>query len=125
MNQDSSSSSSNTLVTIRTKNQHVILRLHSSTIGAREALAIVEEVTRALVGATKGKRLVIDLSRTNALSSMGLGMCVDIRNRAVDHGLKPVLTGMNVQLSELFHMMRVDRLFTITASADELERLLL
>ncbi len=125
MTQDSSASSSQTLVTISTKNQHLVLRLHATTIGAREALVIVEEATRALEGAVKGKRLVIDLSRTSALSSMGLGMCVDIRNRAVDHGLKPVLTGMNVQLSELFHMMRVDRLFTIAASAGELERLLL
>jgi anti-anti-sigma factor len=122
---DSSASSSTALVTISSRNQHVVVRLHAGTIGAREALAIVEEAARGLEGAPKGKRFVIDLSRTNALSSMGLGLCVDLRNRAVDAGLKPVLTGMNVQLAELFHMMRVDRLFTIAQSAGELERMLL
>ncbi len=125
MNPDSPASSTTTLVTISTKNQHVIVRLHAPAIGAREALAIVEEAARSLESAVKGKRFIIDLSRTDALSSMGLGLCVDLRNRAVDAGLKPVLTGMNVQLAELFHLMRVDRLFTIAQSTVELERMML
>ncbi|MSR29312.1 MAG: anti-sigma factor antagonist [Phycisphaerales bacterium] len=125
MTPDTSDTSSTSLVTISPKNQHLIVRLHALSIGAREALAIVEEASRALEGATKGKRFVIDLSRTNSLSSMGLGLCVDLRNRAVDAGLKPAIAGMNVQLAELFHMMRVDRLFTIVSSAGELERILL
>lgn len=125
MNPDSSTSSASTMVTISTRNQHVLVRLHATTIGGQEALAIVTEVAKALEGATRGKKFVIDLSRTNALSSMGLGLCVDLRNRANDAGLRPVLTGMNVQLAELFHMMRVDRLFTIATSGGELERMLL
>lgn len=125
MNPDTPISSPNTMVTISTRNQHVIVRLHAATIGAKEAVSIVTEVAKALDGATRGKKFVIDLSRTNSLSSMGLGLCVDLRNRANDAGLRPILTGMNVQLAELFHMMRVDRLFSIVSSGGELERMLL
>ncbi len=114
-----------TFVTISAKNKHMIARLDAVSIGPREAALIATEVSRMLIGATKGKCLVIDLSRTNSLSSMGLGLCVDLRNRAVDAGLRPVLAGMNIQLTDLVRMMRVDRLFTITSSSNDLERLLL
>jgi len=120
-----SGSSATTFVTISAKNKHILARFDVATIGPREAAAIALEISRALEGATKGKCLVIDLSRTMSLSSMGLGLCVDIRNRAVDAGLRPVLAGMNVQLTDLVRMMRVDRLFTITSSTVDLERLLL
>ena len=114
-----------TFVTISAKNKHMIARLDAVSIGPREAALIATEVSRMLTSATKGKCLVIDLSRTNSLSSMGLGLCVDLRNRAVDAGLRPVLAGMNIQLTDLVRMMRVDRLFTITSSSNDLERLLL
>ena len=114
-----------TFVTISAKNKHMIARLDAVSIGPREAALIATEVSRMLTSTTKGKCLVIDLSRTNSLSSMGLGLCVDLRNRAVDAGLRPVLAGMNIQLTDLVRMMRVDRLFTITSSSHDLERLLL
>ena len=114
-----------TFVTISAKNKHMIARLDAVSIGPREAALIATEVSRMLTSFTKGKCLVIDLSRTNSLSSMGLGLCVDLRNRAVDAGLRPVLAGMNIQLTDLVRMMRVDRLFTITSSSNDLERLLL
>ena len=114
-----------TLVTVSVKNKHMIARLDAVSIGPREAALIATEVSRMLTSSTKGKCLVIDLSRTNSLSSMGLGLCVDLRNRAVDAGLRPVLAGMNIQLTDLVRMMRVDRLFTITSSSHDLERLLL
>ncbi len=114
-----------TFVTVSMKNKHMIARLDAVSIGPREAALIATEVSRMLTSTTKGKCLVIDLSRTNSLSSMGLGLCVDLRNRAVDAGLRPVLAGMNIQLTDLIRMMRVDRLFTITSSSHDLERLLL
>ncbi len=114
-----------TFVTVSMKNKHMIARLDAVSIGPREAALIATEVSRMLTSTTKGKCLVIDLSRTNSLSSMGLGLCVDLRNRAVDAGLRPVLAGMNIQLTDLVRMMRVDRLFTITSSSNDLERLLL
>ncbi len=124
MTQGTTGSSAAKFVTISAKNKHTIVRLDAVAIGPREAAIVTGEVSQAILTATKGKCLVIDLSRTVSLSSMGLGLCVDIRNRAVDAGLRPIIAGMNIQLADLFRMMRVDRLFTITSSAIELERLL-
>ena len=125
MTPGSHGTSTATFVTVSMKNKHMIARLDAVSIGPREAALIATEVSRMLISSTKGKCLVIDLSRTNSLSSMGLGLCVDLRNRAVDAGLRPVLAGMNIQLTDLVRMMRVDRLFTITSSSHDLERLLL
>ncbi len=125
MTPSTSGTSTSTWTNVRVKNKHTIVRFEAPSIGPREAAVMATEVSRAITDATKGKCLVIDLSRTNSLSSMGLGLCVDIRNRAVDAGLRPILTGMNVQLAELFRMMRVERLFTVASSAAELERYLL
>ncbi|NDG62921.1 MAG: anti-sigma factor antagonist [Planctomycetes bacterium] len=125
MTPGSHGTSTATFVTVSMKNKHMIARLDAVSIGPREAALIATEVSRMLTSSTKGKCLVIDLSRTNSLSSMGLGLCVDLRNRAVDAGLRPVLAGMNIQLTDLVRMMRVDRLFTITSSSHDLERLLL
>lgn len=125
MTQGIPESSPKSFVTVSIKNKHTIARFDAVSIGPREATAVAATVANALSSATKGKCFVIDLSRTNSLSSMGLGLCVDLRNRAVDAGLRPVLTGMNVHLADLFQMMRVDRLFSIVTSTTELERLLL
>jgi hypothetical protein len=54
------------------------------------------------------------------LSSMGLGMCVDLRNRAAAAKLKPHMTGMSRSLLDLFRMMRVDRLYTVVHGREEL-----
>jgi len=110
---------------IRQRNSHAIIRFDSNTIGAREAAIIAEEAYKAIDAAPRGKCMVIDLSRCQSLSSMGLGLCVTLANRASETGLRPVVAGMNVQLAELFRLMRIDRMFTTATSTADLERLLL
>lgn len=112
------------IVSIADRKGHLILTVTASGIGPRESAEIVAAAVDALgKGDRRGRCFVIDLSRVAALTSMGLGMCVDLRNRAVDHGMQPVVAGMNDHLGSLFRMMRVDRLFRTAANAAELERL--
>jgi anti-anti-sigma regulatory factor len=119
------SSSTDGIVTVQQRNRHAILRFDSNNIGAREAAIIAEEACKAIDATPRGKCVVIDLSRCQSLSSMALGLCVTIANRSVEGGLRPVVAGMNVQLAELFRLMRVDRLFTTASSSADLERMLL
>jgi hypothetical protein len=51
---------------------------------------------------------------------MGLGMAVDIRNRASSAKFKPYLFGCSRALLDLFRMMKVDRLYTVVHGKDEL-----
>lgn len=114
-----------TNVAISDRKGHLVLSVTAAGIGPRESAEIVAAAVSALGrGDRRGRCFVIDLSRVSALTSMGLGMCVDLRNRASDHGMQPVVAGMNDHLISLFRMMRVDRLFRTAANAAELERLL-
>lgn len=113
------------LVSIKTSNGHLIIELHSASIGQQEAPKIVEEVSAALAQHPgQGHYFVLDLSAVGMLASMGLGMCVDLRNRAADRGFRPILFGLNQYLDDLMRMMRVERLFNIAANRAELERLI-
>jgi|GEM_PF-923199 len=118
-------SQTNGVVTVQQRNRHTIIRFESNAIDARAAAIIAEEGCKAIDATPRGKCMVIDLSRCQALSSMALGLCVTLANRGSEAGLRPVISGMNVQLAELFRLMRVDRMFTTATSTAELERLLL
>jgi len=93
------------------------------SVGQREAPVISEQV-RERLEQLRGdvRRVVLDLSQVHTLASMGLGMCIDIRNCA--HRLKAptVIYGLRPEIHSLFRMMRVDRLYTIATSVDELRR---
>ena len=112
-------------VTISERNGHVVVMVMTSTIGPRESVEIVAAAAQAIGnGDRRGKCMVIDLSRVSLLPSMGLGTCIDLHNRALDRGMQSVVFGLNAHLSDLFKLMRVDRLFRTASSAAELERLL-
>jgi anti-anti-sigma regulatory factor len=100
----------------------LLCRVVCPTIGQREAPIISAEVTEALASANlpKGGSFVLEFAGVTMLSSMGLGMCVDLRNRAAAAKLKPHMTGMSRSLLDLFRMMRVDRLYTVVHGRDEL-----
>lgn len=112
-------------VSISERNGHLVITVLTSTIGPRESVDIVAAAASAIGnGDRRGKCMVIDLSRVSLLPSMGLGTCIDLHNRAMDRGMQPVVAGLNGHLSDLFKLMRVDRLFRTVATAAELERML-
>lgn len=101
------------------------IKLIGPTIGAREVPIITEMAATALeqFNAAKGSWLVIDMSQITFINSMGLGMCIDFRNRINKAGGKAALLGMNQQLLDLFKMVKVDRLFTIARDSAALNKL--
>jgi anti-anti-sigma factor len=57
--------------------------------------------------------LVLDFTDVQFVSSLGLGMCIDVRNTAENCNAETAIVGLTTHLKELFEMMRLDRLFTI------------
>jgi anti-anti-sigma regulatory factor len=104
----------------------LLARVVCPSIGQREAPIISSEVTEALAAANmpKGSSFVLEFSGVTMLSSMGLGMCVDLRNRAEAAKMKPYMTGTSRSLLDLFRMMRIDRLYTVIHGRDELGNIL-
>ena len=102
----------------------VFARIVVPSIGEREAAIIANDIIPALEDRpVKAKWFVLDLSAVSVLSSMGLGMCVNLRDEARKRGMKTVLYGLNGHLRELFRMMKVERLYKIVHSKDDLDSL--
>lgn len=94
-------------------------------IGQRETPIITEEVVPAIKEAGKGLGvLLLDLRDVTFMASMGLGMCIAFRNQAVANGAKAILFGASSDLLGVLTMMRIDKLYSIAKSEDELRKLI-
>ena len=96
-------------------NGTVYATLVGPRIGEREAAIIANSVNNKLNECgRKVKNLVLDFSDVQFISSLGLGMCIDVRNTAEQTQASTSIIGLTCHLKELFEMMRLDRLFTIS-----------
>lgn len=103
----------------------LVVRLVAPSIGQHEAPIVSGEIANALMDAPpRCKYLVLDLSAVSVVSSMGLAMCIDVRKSAKDKGMKTVLFGLNAHLRGLLRMMRVERLYKIVHSKDDLNKMI-
>lgn len=101
-------------------------RLVGPSIGQREVPIITDLVSAAIADKGAGLEfLVLDLSQVTFMNSMALGMCVDLRNRATKAGgkAKVIIMGMNAELTNLFKMVKFDKLFAIVKDGAELKKL--
>ena len=101
------------------------IRFAGPRVAEREAAIVSRETNDALE--TLGRRLrvlVLDLSDVQMMTSVGLGLCIDIRNSAKRLKAATILYGLCPQLEELLGMLKVDRLYKIAATEAELSKLL-
>jgi anti-anti-sigma factor len=83
-------------------------------IGEREATIVANAVNAKIKEfGSKLTSLVLDFTDVQFVSSLGLGMCIDVRNTAENCNAETAIVGLTTHLKELFEMMRLDRLFTI------------
>ncbi|MGI9012920.1 MAG: STAS domain-containing protein [Phycisphaerales bacterium] len=95
------------------------------TVGQREAPIITDDVKKQLDAAGDAvKTMVLDLTDVSMMSSMGLGMCIDLRNILVRNKATVILTGMKPEIAGLFRMMKIERLFTVASTREQLRKLL-
>lgn len=109
----------------RFENSTLTVRLAGPNIGNREAPIISDEVLPSIDALGKGKWLrhvVVDLSQVSFMSSVGLGLCINIRNRAAATGSKAILYGLNAELKKVMMLMKIDRLFTVVEGRDALAK---
>ncbi|MFM1805576.1 MAG: hypothetical protein RL136_2455 [Planctomycetota bacterium] len=101
-------------------------RITCPVVGQREAPIIAGEVAQAIANSNypRGGALVLDLSSVSMLSSMGLGMCLDLRRQGEQAKLKPHLFGMSRQLLDILRMMKIERHYTVVYAKDQLGAIL-
>jgi anti-anti-sigma factor len=90
-------------------------------LNERESM-IIASVVKPSISHIGGRlrKLVLDFSDVVAMSSLGLGLCIELRNAAEAVGAGTVVFNLSSDLTELFRMMKVDRLYTMTSTAKEL-----
>ena len=102
----------NPYVSTSMNNGNFRVHITSPRVGDHEASIIAAAVHRVL--RSHGRTLqsmVLDVSNVQMMQSVGLGMCIDIRNTADAFGLQTTLVGLSGRLSQMFRMLKIDRLF--------------
>jgi anti-anti-sigma factor len=108
-------------VTISCRDGVLTIKPAGPKLAEREAMIIAVDARRAVASLGKRlRRLVLDMSAVQVMSSFGLGMCIELRNSARLAGAATVLFGLTDELKRLFELMRVDHLYTIAQSPNEL-----
>jgi anti-anti-sigma factor len=102
----------------------LVARFAGPAIGQREAPIIISELSAELDRRSSLSALVLDFSNVTFLNSMGLGMCIELRNRVQRDKARVVLYGLNGPLLDTLKLTKMDRLFTIVDGADALAKTL-
>ena len=113
------------LVEITRRGGILLVKPTGPSVGQREAPIIQDEVKPYFDEMGKGlDHLVLDMSSTTFMSSMGLGMCIGFRNSA--HALKAdsILFGLSKELLGLMSMMKIENYYKIAKDQKHLDKLL-
>lgn len=101
------------------------IRVGGPVLGQHEAPMVASAAAAAIKAAwPRPRRVVIDLSQVTAVSSLGLGTCLEIRRLAGSCGAETILLGANESMTTIFRTMRLDRLYTMVVNETALRRLL-
>lgn len=93
------------------------------SIGERESTIINAQVAEALKPLGKSLRaLVLDMTKVDYMASVGIGMCVDLHNRAKAAKAPVIVVGLNKNLQQLFTMLKLTRVFTLVDDDVALEK---
>ncbi len=104
----------NPYVSTSMKNGVFHVCLAAPRVGDHEAAIIAASVHRTLrQHGGSLKKMVLDVSSVQMMQSVGLGMCIDIRNTAEAFGVQTTLCGLRGRLAQLFAMLKIDRLFAL------------
>jgi anti-anti-sigma factor len=83
-------------------------RLAGPSIGARQTPIIHTEINDVLHSlGPRLKRLVLDLSEVQSMSSMALGMCLDVRTTARAMGIRTAAVGMSPEMAKVLRRLKL------------------
>ena len=81
-------------VSFHTEEDRLVARFAGPHVGEREAPIIHREIMTALEAwGPRLQHLTLDLSDVRVISSMALGMCLDVQRRAIAHGARITIHG--------------------------------
>ena len=112
-------------VTPMVEGRRLTLRLRGPSIDERESFIITTEAAKSIEAADDVCAfLVLDMQEISFISSMGIGMLLDLRKRATARKMKIVLANVGDQLNTLLSIVKLEKLLSVCNSERDLKRAL-
>ncbi len=112
-------------VTPRVEGRCLTLALRGPSINERESNIITTEASTIIEQADDVcSFLVLDMRDVSFISSMGIGMLLDLRNRAGRRDMKIVLAHVGEQLNALLSIVKLEKVLSVCTSDRDLKRAL-
>ena len=107
------------LLDVRTEGDILVIRLDVVSISAITEVEHISQLFRQAVQEHHPKHLVVDFSGVQFFSSQMLGLLVDVWRRLRDQEGTVTISGINPQLTRVFRITNLDKLFSFYETADE------
>jgi len=98
----------------------LVARLRGPSIAQRESELIAQVVAPEIESADSlCKYLVLDMEEVEFLSSMGIGLLIDLQSRAKARKMKTVLSHVGEKLDTLLRLVKLERVLTLCRTEQE------
>lgn len=99
------------ILDIREENGVFVVSFKQASIGGIGEVERIAEILRELIKDQNVCNMVVDFSTVSFFSSQMLGLLVDIWRRTKDKGGALLISGINPQLTRVFRITHLDKLF--------------
>ena len=99
------------IIEITTDGDITIVSFGAETITGLSGLEQISEQLREFIAANQPKKMVVDFCGVKFFSSQMLGLLVDVWRKLSDYGGVVLISGINPQLSRVFKITSLDRIF--------------
>jgi len=99
------------IIEITTAGDVAIVSFGAESITGLSGLEQMSEQLREFIAANQPKKMVVDFCGVKFFSSQMLGLLVDVWRKLSDYGGVVLISGINPQLSRVFKITNLDRIF--------------
>ena len=110
--------SDNEILSVSTRDDVLIVSFNQATIGGVTGVEKVADALRGLVAQHQPSKLVIDFATVRFFSSQMLGLLVEVWRRMKDTGGVLLISGINPQLTRVFRITHLDKVFEFHENPD-------
>lgn len=99
------------IMELETRGEVLVVRFDAPAIGAAANLEQLGHELREIILQKQPSQMVIDFTRVSFFSSQMLGLLVDVWRRLKDCGGTVVISGINPNLTRVFRITSLDKVF--------------
>ncbi|MGH2270193.1 STAS domain-containing protein [Anaerohalosphaeraceae bacterium U12dextr] len=106
------------IMELETRGEVLVVRFDAPAIGAATNLEQLGHELRDIIVQRQPTKMIIDFTRVSFFSSQMLGLLVDVWRRLKDCGGAVVISGINPNLTRVFRITSLDKVFDFYPDTD-------